>query len=358
VNVVICWTHISGYMAACWRAISSRADLKLAVIGFKSHNVKGHDIQFQDEIVRGLNVRLLAPDEIADAALVKALVVRHAPDVVVVPGWVHASYKSLVAAPELARARFVMTMDTPYRGTWRQRLGRFRIAGYLKRFDRVVVPGERAWQLARFLGVPEEKVRRGQYGIDLPTFAPLLAQRRAQPGGWPRKFLFTGRYHPEKGIDVLLAAYRAYRNSVSDPWGLTCCGTGPMNDDVSRAEGVTNMGFVQPGDMPAVIASHGVFVVASRFDPWPLAIVEACASGMPVIHSEVCGSAVELVRPYFNGLGVATENVEELAGAMRWCHAHYDALPEMGARGQPLAAAYSADLWAERWMTMFQELVR
>src|SRR5688572_11902611 len=299
-------------MASCWRAISSRAGLNLSIVGFKSHGVKGLDVQFQDEIVRGLNVRLLAPDEAADAALVKSLVVRHAPDVVVVPGWVYASYRDLARAPELARAKFVMTMDTPYRGTWRQRLGRFKIGGYLKRFDRVVVPGERAWQLARFLGIPEARIRRGQYGIDLPTFAPLLARRRAQPGGWPRKFLFTGRYHAEKGIDVLLSGYRAYRRSVSDPWGLTCCGTGPMNDAVSAEAGVTNMGFVQPGEMTDVMASHGVFVVASRFDPWPLAIVEACASGMPVIHTEACGSAVELVRPYFNGLGVATENVDAL----------------------------------------------
>src|SRR5688500_11301379 len=81
VTVVICWPHISGYMAACWRAISERADLKLSIVGFKSHGVKGHDIQFQDEIVRGLNVRLLAPEEIADAALVKSLVVQQAPDV-------------------------------------------------------------------------------------------------------------------------------------------------------------------------------------------------------------------------------------------------------------------------------------
>jgi glycosyltransferase involved in cell wall biosynthesis len=357
VNVVICWTHISGYVAACWRALSARSDVHLAVIGFKSHGMKQHHIQFQDDIVRGLNVRLLSEEEIANGKLVNSLVVQHAPHVVVIPGWVHASYRNLVTTPQLSRAKFVMTMDTPYRGSLRQRLGKFKVAGYLKRFDRIVVPGERAWQLARFLGFPESRIVRGLYGIDYPTFAPLLARRRAQPGGWPRKFLFTGRYHAEKGIDVLLDAYRSYRSSVREPWGLTCCGTGPMSDDVSRAEGVTNLGFVQPHEMPDVLASHGVFVVGSRFDPWPLAIVEACAAGMPVIHSETCGSAVELVRPYFNGLGVATESAVELAQAMRWCQEHYDALPEMGARGQPLAAAFSAEMWVVRWTRMFEELL-
>ena len=59
----------------------------------------------------------------------------------------------------------------------------------------------------------------------------------------------------------------------------------------------TDRGFVQPADQAAIWAEHGAFALASRYDPWPLVIVEACAAGLPVIHSEACGSAVELVRP-------------------------------------------------------------
>jgi glycosyltransferase involved in cell wall biosynthesis len=119
---------------------------------------------------------------------------------------------------------------------------------------------------------------------------------------------------------------------------------------------VSNAGFVQPDGQPEILARHGVFVLASRFEPWGVAIAEACAAGLPVIHSEACGAAVELVRPYFNGVGVATENAAALTAAMRWCHDHHSELPEMGARSQPLAAAYSADAWADRWTQMFQEL--
>jgi hypothetical protein len=42
---------------------------------------------------------------------------------------------------------------------------------------------------------------------------------------------------------------------------------------------------------------------------------------------------------------------------MIWMHEHRDRLPGMGRRGQQLAAAYSASLWAERWHQMFMELV-
>ena len=86
-----------------------------------------------------------------------------------------------------------------------------------------------------------------------------------------------------------------------------------MNDVISAEPGVTNMGFVQPSKQPEIFASHGVFILPSRYDPWPLVIVEACASGLPVVHTEACGSAVELVRPYFNGVSVTTDDAASLA---------------------------------------------
>jgi glycosyltransferase involved in cell wall biosynthesis len=138
---------------------------------------------------------------------------------------------------------------------------------------------------------------------------------------------------------------------------MTCCGKGPLVEQVQSAAGVTDMGFVDPRQAPAIMEQHGVFVLASAYDPWPLVIVEACGAGLPVIHSEACGSAVELVRAYYNGIGFGTGDVDALARAMRWCHDHVDQLPEMGRRGRPLAAAYAAPVWADRWLAMFRDLV-
>jgi glycosyltransferase involved in cell wall biosynthesis len=70
---------------------------------------------------------------------------------------------------------------------------------------------------------------------------------------------------------------------------------------------------------------------------------------LPVICTEACGSAVELIRPYYNGIPVATGDPDSLASAMRWMHDHSDRLPQMGRRGTELAAAYSAQAWAQRW---------
>ena len=49
------------------------------------------------------------------------------------------------------------------------------------------------------------------YGVDYASLSPLYQRRVEQPGGWPRQFLFVGRYVEDKAIDVLIEAYAQYR---------------------------------------------------------------------------------------------------------------------------------------------------
>src|SRR5205823_476787 len=144
----------------------------------------------------------------------------------------------------LAAARFVMTMDTPWRSDWRQRMARLRVGAYIDRMDAVVVAGERAFAYATAgLRIPERKILRGMYGFDAPPLADVLEKRLSQPNGWPRKFLFAGRYVHDKAIDVLLTGYGEYRAAVSDPWPITFCGQGPLAPMIRSAEGAHDAGF-------------------------------------------------------------------------------------------------------------------
>jgi len=350
-RVVICWAGISGYLASGWRALAARPDIDLHVITYGPP--PGSAAQFDPALLEGVPHTLIEKHwRFEKSADLPALVAQHKPDVVVFSGWMIPAYYRLPKAPALRRARFVLGMDTPWLGTWRQHLARWKLAPLLRRVDCVMVTGERCWQYARHLGVPEGAIRRGVYGIDYDAFATAAAQRHTGTDDWPRRFVHLGRYVRSKGLDVLLEAYQLYREGHEAPFELTCCGAGPMRDRVASAPGVTDRGFVQPNDLPRVLAEHGALVMASRFDPWPLAIVEACASGLPVICTEACGSSVELVRPYDNGLIVPTSDVEALARAMAWVHAHVAELSAVGERGQAFAAAYRPELWARRWAEM------
>jgi glycosyltransferase involved in cell wall biosynthesis len=250
-----------------------------------------------------------------------------------------------VHAAPLAGARFILGMDSPWRGTLAQRFARYRLAHFTGGLDLVVMAGERSREYAQRIGIAEAKLRSGFYGFDYPRFARAA---EARPAAWPRQFLFAGRYAPEKDVPTLVRAYASYRATVEQPWGLTCCGSGP-DAHLLGADGITDAGFVAPERLPEVLSGHGAFVLPSRFEPWGVVIAEAAAAGLPILCSSACGAAIDIVRPYYNGIVVAPGDAPALARAMRWIHDHESTLGEMGRRGQPLAEAFSAVAWAERW---------
>ena len=355
-KVVICWPQIAGYSAACFRELASRDGVELAILAFKSGQA-GQNAAFADDVMRGLNCRLLTLDEKFKDDLIAEYVTGQRPDIIVLPGWGHPPYVRLATHPQLRDKRFVMCMDTPRKDNLRQRLARLKVGRFIDRMDRVVVPGERSWQYARLLRVPEQKLRRGLYGIDYALLRPLWQKRAEQPGGWPKAFLYMGRYVADKAIDVMLEAYGLYRKSGEDPWPLSCCGKGPEAARIKSAEGVIDRGFVQPADQPELLLHHGVLVLASRYEPWGLVIVEACAAGLPVLCTEACSAAIETVRPMYNGLVVATDDAEAFAAGMISMHRQHGFLKEMGRRGQCFAEPYGKIFWADRWHAMFAELL-
>jgi glycosyltransferase involved in cell wall biosynthesis len=224
-----------------------------------------------------------------------------------------------------------------------------------------MVAGERAWQLGRLLGVPEEKLHRGVYGFDGREFGAVLPRRPRDGRDWPRAFLFVGRYIPVKGIDELLDAYARYRSmpraqSSNEPWTLTCCGKGPLAHLMSGQPGVRDIGFIAPPDLPNVLAQQGAFILPSLYEPWGVALAEGMATGMPAICTEACGASVDLVRPLYNGLLCTTGDARALAEAMSWIEEHQAQLPEMGRRAAELAAAFDAEFWATRCVEMFKEM--
>lgn len=345
IKVVFCWAEASGYMSACWRALDARPGVDVHIL-HPEQLFLAQTNRFKHEL-DGLSNEMFdssSPDILP--WLVEA-VSRQRPHVIVLCGWIFWPYTRLLRSAALEGVRAIMGMDSPWRGTWSQRLARLRLGPTLERCHLVVTSGERSSAYARKLGVPEARIRSGYYGFDYERFS-RVAQSRT-PERWPRKFLFVGRYVAQKDLGTLAAAYAKYRRMVDAPWDLTCCGQGPDAALIAGHTGITDIGFKPPSELPDVFRSHGAFVMASQFEPWGVVIAEAAASGLPPLCTTVCGAALDLVRPYYNGVTVAPRDADGLAAAMRWMHEHSDELPQMGARARAAAEAFSAHAWAARW---------
>ena len=343
-RVLFCWSDISGYMATCWRELGRNQHIALHVTAYADSAATA----FSHDVMAGISWTPLSAEDRRDGRKIASLVSKFNPDVIVLAGWLNREYRRLTTSKELNGVRFVLGMDTPYRGDLRQRVAKLALSRYLDRMSMVVVPGERSWQYARELGVEEARIARGIYGVDHRTLSLLYDERRSGP--WPCRFLFAGRYVADKGLDTLIEAYGSYRERVENPWELVCCGKGPMGTALIKQPGISDRGFVQPSEMLKILSSAGAFVMPSWYDPWPLAVVEACAAGLPIIASNACGSAVECVRSGVSGYTFPAGDVAWLRSRLEALHMNRARLPEMGEQSLWLSRPYSSENWARKWL--------
>lgn len=349
-KVLICWSNISGYMAACWRALAAADGIDLRVFAFAPKS--GGASPFDRSIMNGVDARLVDPAAADFASQLGDLYGAFRPDVAVVSGWIHDTYVGLAAERRSEGKPTLMTLDQPWLGTARQRLQALRRRRHASGMTRVVTASVWADEYARRLGVAPERLRGGLYGFDAGLLRGPLPSRTH---GVRRSFVFVGRLVEQKGVEALLAAYDSYRGRVSDPWGLVVCGTGPLLDRLSGRPGVEARGFVQPVDLPGVLRGCDAFVLPSRYEPWGVVVAEAAAAGLPLILSDRVGAGIDLLRSHHNGFGCVAGDSVGLASALERVHRLGGELPAFGRRSRELASAYSSDVWARRWAAVVEE---
>lgn len=132
----------------------------------------------------------------------------------------------------------------------------------------------------------------------------------------PARLLYVGRVSKEKDLDVLAGAYRQLRDEAC-PVKLFVVGTGPYSDGLAELvpEAVFT-GYLAGEELATAYASADIFVFPSTTDTFGNVIIEAQASGLPVIVSDL-GGPKELVDPGVNGLVTKANNVQDFAGAIR-----------------------------------------
>lgn len=134
--------------------------------------------------------------------------------------------------------------------------------------------------------------------------------------------LFVGRLVPEKGVRVLLDAWR--RAGLGEGSLLALAGEGPLRGEVERAgTDVSGLGFVPRDHLPALYAAADVLVLPSIrsetfLEPWGLVVNEAMHQGTPVIVSDAVGAAAGgLVEDGRNGLIAPQGDADALAARLR-----------------------------------------
>lgn len=194
-------------------------------------------------------------------------------------------------------------------------LGRLRSLLVLKSVDLfVVISGEIERELEG-LGVPEGKRLRIPNGVDTERFTPASATERQRlreqlclPDG--RLAIFTGRLEPEKQVAHLLEIWPKLRQRVPDAQ-LLVLGTGSLEAALREQapEGVQFLGG--RSDVAPYLRAADLFVLASSREGLSVSMLEAMASGLPVLVTRV-GGAADVVTDRENGWLIPAGDMEAL----------------------------------------------
>lgn len=210
--------------------------------------------------------------------------------------------------------------------------------------------------------MPRERVHQIDNGIDVGRFHPpadrLQVQRALGLAGDGPLLGCVGRLSEEKGIDRLLTALAQLPASV--PWRLALVGDGdqlPALQAQSREAGIADrVHFLgRRDDTPRCCQAFDLYLLPSYVEAFPMALLEAMASGCPVIASDV-GEVARIVEA--GACGQLVPNGE--SGA--WVDALVQTLPrldQLQASAQRarerVVALYSAQAMAQAYLRVYQD---
>jgi glycosyltransferase involved in cell wall biosynthesis len=142
-----------------------------------------------------------------------------------------------------------------------------------------------------------------------------------------------------KRIDLLLEALRLLIGNPV-PWQCTIVGGGPLEAELrGMAERLglsSQVHFTgQIADVQPILAGAGLLTLPSDTEGFPLVIMEAMASGLPCVVTDVGGNR-EIVIPGKTGLLVPPGNADRLAQAIEFLLAHEEERKRMGMEAQQL----------------------
>jgi len=226
----------------------------------------------------------------------------------------------------------------------------------LGRADGAIFVSAFARDQARERGYATRTSRVIPNGVDTASFSPL-----AEEPPLPPVFLFAGRMDHQKGVDVLLEAFRRLPPGPR----LRLAGTGPQEDEYRRLAAslgidgaVRFLGPVPRPKLPSLLCESHVYVLPSRYENLPLGILEAMACARPVVAARV-GGVAEMIDDGAEGLLVPPDDPHTLALAMRRLLADAALRKRMGEAGRArVLARFTWDAVAAETEALYGELLR
>jgi glycosyltransferase involved in cell wall biosynthesis len=233
---------------------------------------------------------------------------------------------------------------------------------FVSRCDIAHVYGVSNAAYMRQLGMSASRILVKRAVADTNLFVPQPEQSARDR----RRLLFVGRFEEMKNLERLVRAFaRRDRSAMPKPMELILVGYGRLQqrlesliEELSVGDCVRIHGKAQQHELPAIYATADAFVLPSTREAWGLVVLEAMLCGKPVLVSNRCGCALDLVNA---GTGWAFDPHSETAicDAINQFGAASDTtLRDMGSHARQTGMQYTPENCARVIADSVRRLVR
>ena len=177
-----------------------------------------------------------------------------------------------------------------------------------------------------------------------------------------KRIFAAGRYTPQKGYDMLLRAFAPVSERHPD-WELKVFGRGKREKELRAL--VAELGLEDrvelagpTDDVAGEMARASVYALSSRYEGFPLVLIEAMAKGMACVAFACPTGPADIVDDHRNGLLVPAKDVEGFSAALEEMISDEELRRRCGAAALETAREYTMAAIGPKWDEMLQALLR
>jgi 1,2-diacylglycerol 3-alpha-glucosyltransferase len=367
-ELAVLWIDWYAYHLSRFAALCDHPALVGRVAGIEMVGGTGvhRGLKFREAIPEEFPVRTILPDgewRRTSKWLLARLIWKHLeqlnPSTVLVPGYYNVpALASALWGRWKGRRTVLMTESTEMdhgRSVWKERLKALLIRSV---FDWAIAGGKPHRRYLEKLGFPPDRIASFYDVVDNAGFRTRAEEIRSRFSSadysLPENFfLYVGRLAEEKNVRGLVESFVEYRKA-GGKHSLVIVGEGPLGvalrsqaQQSGLAESIHFAGLKTSVELAPYHAFASCFVLPSTREPWGLVVNEAMAAGLPLIVSNRCGCAEDLLQPGKNGFSFDPSQPGELLAALQAVdRSSAGQLAAMGRRSSEIISRYSVEAWA------------
>lgn len=208
--------------------------------------------------------------------------------------------------------------------------------------ESVMITSKMGCQKVLNLGFSSDKIVHLPYFINIKEYTDNLDDKKL-----PFKFVSCGRLIKRKGYDIAIKAFSIVKKEVNVPFEYRIIGIGPQKaflEELCLHCGLNKyiqfVGWKEPQYVKEILFQSNAFIHPARKEPFGVVILEAMASGLPILGSESTGAVLDRVIDGKNGFIHSVGDERQLANQIKTFLTNYELAFRMGQKAKITANSW------------------